>query len=97
MGAEGNTGGRSILDEKKKKKGGEKMQNVTTIYELKILAGPNSLFFFFFLPEDLIVSKANERFENDLLLLNFLKTIVYCQFKILIFLSSFYNLIQAIK
>lgn len=73
MGAEGNTGGRSILDEKKKK-GSEKMKNVTTNYELEILAGSNSLYsFFFLLPKDLIVSKANERFENDLLLLNFLE------------------------
>lgn len=76
MGAEGNTGGRSILDEKKKK-GSEKMKNVITNYELEILAGPNSLYsFFFLLPEDLIVSKANERFENDLLLLNFLETYI---------------------
>lgn len=72
------------------------MQNVTTIYELEIL-NQTRYILFFLLPEELIVSKANERFENDLLLLNFLKTIVYCQFKILIFLSSFYNLIQAIK
>lgn len=44
------------------------MKNVTTNYELEILAGSNSLYsFFFLLPEDLIVSKANERFENDLL------------------------------
>lgn len=50
------------------------MKNVTTNYELEILAGSNSLYsFFFLLPKDLIVSKANERFENDLLLLNFLE------------------------
>lgn len=53
------------------------MKNVTTNYELEILAGSNSLYsFFFLLPKDLIVSKANERFENDLLLLNFLETYI---------------------